>query len=278
MGWSLMSGCTLLARLGTVSVWAIRCLQRSRGRVNDGHRYGDAPGLVQRRVRVRTDSAGCTSFVHRCRERNIGFSVVARSNASVHAAISRVRFDDDAWQQPLTQNGEPSHGAAVAELTEHVDLAGWPDRTRLIVRREPLHPGAQGSLFPSAMFRYWGHYTDTDLDPVAADVDMRAHARVEDNICRLKNSGANRFPFSDLDANRAWLDVVAFADTLVRWFQLICMPGRFEFAEPKTMCWNIWHTPARLVRHARQTIVRILDGWPTTNEILAAYQRIALIS
>lgn len=61
-----------------------------------GHRPGDDPGLVGRRVRVRTDSAGCTRFVHRCRERNIGFSVVARSNASVHAAISRIRFDDDA--------------------------------------------------------------------------------------------------------------------------------------------------------------------------------------
>jgi hypothetical protein len=30
-----------------------------------------------------------------CRARNVGFAVVARSNAQVHAAISRVRFDDD---------------------------------------------------------------------------------------------------------------------------------------------------------------------------------------
>ena len=43
------------------------------------------------------------------------------------------------------------------------------------------------------------------------------------------------------------------------------------------MRWNIWHTPARLVRHARQHVIRILDGWPTTGEILAAYQRIELI-
>ena len=36
---------------------------------------------------------------------------------------------------------------------------------------------------------------------------MRAHAHVEDNIKRLKESGANRFPFTDINANRAWLAV-----------------------------------------------------------------------
>ncbi len=102
-----------------------------------------------------------------------------------------------------TQEGDDCEGAAVAELTHLVDLTGWPAGTRLIVRREPLHPGAQGSLFPSLQFRYWGHYTDSDLDPVAADVAMRAHARVEDNIRRFKDSGASRFPFSNLEANRA---------------------------------------------------------------------------
>jgi len=242
-----------------------------------GHRKGDDSGLVARRVRVRTDSAGCTSFVHYCRERNIGFSVVARRSASVHAAISRVAYDGDAWAPALTQDGKTRKGAAVAEVTEHADMSGWPDRTRLIVRREPLHPGAQGSLFPSMMFRYWGHYTDTNLDPVAADVDMRGHARVEDNIRRLKDSGASRFPFTDLDANRAWLDTVCFADALVRWFQLLCLPGRFATAEPKTMRWQFWHTPARTVRHARRHVVRILDGWPTTGEILTAYRHIQLI-
>jgi len=243
-----------------------------------GHNAGDDPGLAERKIRVRTDSAGCTGFVWRCRERNIGFSVVARRNASVHAAISRAAFDDDAWTPALTQHGEQRPGAAVADLTGLADLSNWPPGTRLIVRREPLHPGAQGSLFPSATFRYWGHYTDSDLDPVAADVDMRAHARVEDNIRRLKDSGASRFPFTDLDANRAWLDVVCFADALVRWFQLLCLPGRYSTAEPKTMRWAIWHTPARIVRHARRHVMRILDGWPATGEILAAYRHIELLT
>jgi hypothetical protein len=243
-----------------------------------GHRPGDDPTLVRRDLLVRTDSAGCTRFVWACRARNVAFAVVARSNASIHAAISRTGVDDDRWCPAIRQDGEARPGAAVAELTDVVDLSNWPDGTRLIVRREPLHPGAQQSLFPSAMFRYWGHYTDAEGDPADLDTAMRAHAHVEDHIQRLKDSGANRFPFVDFDANRAWLAVVCFADALVRWFQQLCLTGPLAVARPKTLRWTLWHTPARLVRRARQQIVRILDGWPTATELLAAYQRITRLT
>jgi hypothetical protein len=241
-----------------------------------GHHVDDDPALVRRAVQVRVDSAGCTDFVHHARARNVGFAVVARSNASIHTAISRVSVDDSAWQPAVRQNGDERPGAAVAELTDLVDLSEWPPGTRLIVRREPLHPGAQQSLFPSTMYRYWGHYTDAAGDPVALDVHIRAHAHVEDHIRRLKDSGANRFPFVDLDANRAWLAVVCFADALVRWFQLLCLTGPLAVAEPKTLRWTLWHAPARIVHHARRRIVRILDGWPTTPALLDAYRHIAL--
>jgi hypothetical protein len=243
-----------------------------------GHRVGDDPALVRRGIQVRVDSAGCTDFVRQARARNVGFAVAARSNPSIHAAISRVAGDAAAWRPARRQDGEQRDGSAVAELTDLVDLSGWPAGTRLIVRREPLHPGAQQSLFPSTQFRYWGHYTDADGDPVTLDVHMRAHAHVEDHIRRLKDSGASRFPFVDVDANRAWLAVACFADALVRWFQLLCLNGALAAAEPKTLRWGLWHAPARLVRHARRRIVRILDGWPTTEALLDAYRRIALIT
>lgn len=242
-----------------------------------GHRDGDSADLVRRAVMVRTDSAGCSAFVWGCRARNIGFAVVARSNPSIHAAISRVADDDSGWVAAVRQDGTPRDGSSVRELTDGVDLAAWPTGTRLIVRREPLHPGAQTTLFPSLDFRYWGHYTDQDGNPVARDVHMRAHAHVEDNIRRLKASGLERFPFVDLDANRAWLGLVCFADSLVRWFQLLCLTGPLAVAEPKRLRWNLWHTPARIVRKAGQRVVRILDGWPTAEELLDAYQRLDLI-
>lgn len=244
-----------------------------------GHRLGDDAALVGRALRVRSDSAGCSArFAAGCRERNVGFSVVARSSPAIHAAISVVANDEGRWSAALGQDGDGRPGSAVAELTDLVELSGWPEGTRLIVRREPLHPGAQTSLFPSLEFRYWGHYSDAGGDAVERDVDMRAHAHVEDHIRRLKSSGLERFPFTDLDANAAWLAVVCFAADLVRWFQLLCLSGSMAAAEPKALRWSLWHTPARIVRRARRSVVRILDDWPGADTLLDAYRRIPLIT
>ena len=104
---------------------------------------------------------------------------------------------------------------------------------------------------------------------------------VEDHIRRLKDSGLCRFPFRDLDANRAWLATVCFAADLVAWFQLLCLTGHLARAEPETPRWRFWHAPARLVRHARRArrdIVRILDGWPDAQAILAAHARITALT
>jgi DDE family transposase len=247
-------------------------------RIAAGHHRGDDGGLVRRAVEVRADSAGGSPrLASEFRARNVGFSVVARTNPQVQAAISRAADDHRRWAPSATQSGGVRDGAAVAELTDLIDLSAWPEGTRLIVRREPLHPGAQTSLFPSLEFRFWGHYTDRAGTPVETDLHMRAHAHVEDHIRRLKASGLERFPFTDLDANRAWMALVCFAADLVRWFQLLCLTGALAKAEPKTLRWQLWHTPARVIRHARRTVVRILQGWPDSDVLLASYRRIARI-
>lgn len=54
---------------------------------------------------------------------------------------------DQLWHRALGQDGSLRDGAEVAELTGLIDLAGYPAGTRIIVRRERPHPGAQLSLF-----------------------------------------------------------------------------------------------------------------------------------
>jgi hypothetical protein len=244
--------------------------------IAEGHHPGDDPGRVGRGVQVRADSAAGTARMARAfRARNVGFAVVARANVAVYSAICAAIGQPRRWAPAITQAGEERDGAAVAELTDLVELSAWPDGTRLIVRREPLHPGAQTTLFPDLEYRYWGHYTDAAGHPVDLDVHMRAHAHVEDHIRRLKASGLLRFPFCDLEANRNWLSLVCFGADLVRWFQLLCLTGTLAVAEPKTLRWQLWHTPARIVRRSRRRIVRILDGWPSQPVLLDAYQAIA---
>jgi hypothetical protein len=253
--------------------------------VASGHRPSDDPEAVTRPILVRSDSAGASrGFVEGCRNRNIGFQVVARRNAAISAAVAVANTDPDRWQPALNQDGtavtsEDGHRIAeVCEVTDLVDLSVWPEGTRLIVRREPLHPGAQQSLLPDLDYRFWGHYTDQASDPAELDRLIRAHAHVEDHIGRLKDSGLLRFPFASFEANQAWLQVVCWAADLVRWFQLLCLTGPLTRALPKRLRWSIWHTPARIISTARRDVVRILDGWPTTGDILAAYQRVAALT
>jgi hypothetical protein len=244
-----------------------------------GHRAGDDRALVARHVIVRADSAGCTEgFLSACRARNIGFFVSARSNPQVTSALFDAIGLDGVWEPAITQSGEPRVGAAVCELTSLISDHNLPEGTRLIVRREPLHPGAQRSLFPSLEFRYWGFYTDQEGDPVQLDATMRAHAHVEQHIERLKDSGLCRFPFTSFEANTNWMMAVCLSADLVRWFQLLCLDGSWVGARPKTLRWGILHAPGRLVHRSRQRIVRIIDGWPGTDALLGAYRRIELIA
>ena len=250
-----------------------------------GHRRGDDPSVVGRGVVVRSDSAGGThAFTAGLRKRNIGFHVVARTQTAVSAAITTANEDPNRWETAVDQDGEavePTDSGLttdVCEVTDLVDLSGWPDRTRLIIRRQPKHPGAQTTLLPDLNYRFWGHYTDQDGDPAELDRKMRAHAHVEDHIGRLKDSGLERFPFTAWEANQAWLQTVMWATDLATWFQLLCLDGPLARAKPKRLRWTFWHAPARIIRTARRDVVRILDGWPTAHDIIAAYRAIAALT
>jgi len=244
-----------------------------------GHRSGDDASVAKRTVVVRADSAGCTEgFLSGCRDRNVLFFVTARSNPQVTGAICDAIGIDQVWEPALTQAGEPRDGASVCELTSLITDHKLPSDTRLIVRREPLHPGAQRSLFPSLEFRYWGFYTDAEGTPVELDSTMRAHAHVERHIQRLKDSGLGRMPFTSFEANATWMMVVAMSADLVRWFQLLCFDGSWVDARPKSMRWGIFHAPGRLIHRSRQRVVRIIDGWPGTDALTNAYNRIAFIT
>lgn len=71
---------------------------------------------------------------------------------------------------------------------------------------------------------------------------------------------------------------VGTAADLVRWFQLLCLPDAWHQARPKTLRWKIFTAPGRLIHTGRQHIVSVIDGWPTSQTLVDAYQRIAHIT
>ena len=278
---------------------AIRALP---ARMRVGHSAGDDPESVAYPIRVRADSAAGPAFAAECRRRNVGFSFVAKRSDGIAEALSHIPVNHPDWHPALlqpkpaphntpnipeadkpdnqTNDGKPKPPRShVIELTDHVKAYRWPKGQRLIIRREPKHPGAKRSLFDSEQYRYWGHWTDNTPAPPESDRDIRAHARVETHIARIKDSGGNRFPFAKFAPNRLWLHIVALADTLVRWFQKLSLPQHHPLAraKPKTLRWNLWHTPGIITRHARKTTLRIPPTWPTATLITATHQQIHTI-
>lgn len=145
----------------------------------------DLPAGVRRLVR--TDSAGCSHvFLEHVRqvgwEFSVGFALAPEVKDAIRAPPA------DAWVCAITQHGEVREGAHVAELTGRFDLSGWPEGSRLLVRREPLHPGAQQTLDDIDGYRFTAFLTDQpETDVAVLDARHRAHARVEDRIRHAKD-------------------------------------------------------------------------------------------
>jgi hypothetical protein len=155
-----------------------------------GHFTDDHPALVTHPILVRADSAGAThGFVDALVSANCDFSIGFPINQGVRSALVLVQEED--WVQAREPDGSVRDGAWVTELTDLLPLAAWPEDTRLLMRRERPHPGAQLTLFDTSEgFRHTGFITNTEGTDIAAlELRQRGHARVEDRIRNWKDCG-----------------------------------------------------------------------------------------
>ena len=129
---------------------------------------------------VRADTAGAVHDLvdHIRGQVHARFSVGMRLQGQFRTQIHALHEDDPRWQPAIRQDGRPRPGAATAEITDLVDLTAWPTGSRLLVRREPLHPGAQQTSDDLDGFRFTAFLTDQpDTDIALLDARHRAHAR-----------------------------------------------------------------------------------------------------
>lgn len=228
-------------------------------------------------VLIRADTAGAVhGLVDHIRESGHRFSVGMRLHEALRTIIHDLDIDDDRWTQAVRQNGRPRTGAAVAEITDLVDLSGWPGRSRLIVRREPLHPGAQQTFDDIDGFRFTAFLTDQpEADIAELDRRHRAHARVEDRIRCAKNTGLAAMVCDTFDRNRIWLQTILIACDLTVFMQTLALAGtRYAKAEPTVLRYQLFHVAARITRSGRQTTLRLQHDWPWTTVLIAAFRRL----
>lgn len=253
-------------------------------------RARDETGRVA--VLVRTDAAGATKdFAAHLQAQGVEFSIGA-SFAHLDVATALAALPKRAWtpayqaRRPrAAETGvqiEPRDGAWVAEATDLIPLGGWPPGTRLILRKERPHPGAQLRITDADGLRITGFLTNTARGgPGAqlADLELRhrRHARVEDRIRTAKDTGLRNLPFHDTNQNRIWVAIAALAADLLAWCARLALPDPVAGYEPKRMRLRILATAGRLVRTARRRVLHIDATWPWADTITTAHARLCAL-
>jgi hypothetical protein len=238
-----------------------------------GHRSGDDPGLVTRQIVVRADAAGATHWLaEECRDRNIGFSIGYAIDGRIRDALLLVQEED--WIPAVDGNGSRRDGAEVVEITDLVELSGWPEGTRLIVRRERPHPGAQLTLFDTIEgMRHTAFITDRNGTDIAQlELEQRNRARAEAVIRDTKACGLANLPFDDIVSNNLWMQLCFAANDLLAWAQAISLQGPLRRATPKTIRHRLLHVAAAISPAGRH--LRLDRTWPWTSTLIAAIDRL----
>jgi hypothetical protein len=147
----------------------------------------------------------------------------------------------------LDQDGSERPNGQVAEISDRVDLGAWPEGSRVIMRRERPHPGAQLSFSDHDGYRFQAILTD-QTDPNIAVIERRhrQRARVEDRIRDDKDTGLTNLPFKSFATNEVWVEIVMLAHDLIVFTQALCLDGELSIAEPKTLRYRRLHTAGRL--------------------------------
>lgn len=104
---------------------------------------------------VRADGAGGTKqFLAWLTGGRVSYSV--GFTLPFHTADRYRLIPEDFWEPAIDTDRRPRDGADVAEFTGILDLPGWPEGMRVIVRRERPHSGLYGKRCNSDSGGAWG--------------------------------------------------------------------------------------------------------------------------
>lgn len=240
-------------------------------------RPGEAEGP---RVVARSDSAGAThAFAQACRDRGLWFSFGFPVDTRIQAIVDRVPAR--CWAPAVKHDGGIRDGAWVAEVTGLIDLSTWPEGSKVILRKERPHPGAQLTFTDADGMRITALITDIPDRVIPGqtaglELNHRQHARVEDRIREAKNAGLRNLPCRGFDENVAWLETLLTAIDLVCWAKLLGFQDvpALAHAEIPTFRNLVLHVAARITHGARQIRVRIDHTWKHADAIADAWLKI----
>jgi hypothetical protein len=237
-------------------------------------------------VTMRIDSAYyAAALLEALRTERARFTVSVPRNRAMWKALAQI--PESAWTDALQMPG-----AQVAETTYRPE--GWRhEPLRLIVRRVPFSAAkiANGSLTArrrktihpeqlalaldgqvASVFGYSFILTDIPHQPTVWVEHFHRHrAQIEERLKDAKLGQALRhLPSGDEHANRVWLTAALLALNLTAWSCDLCPAAGASGTAPDdaplrraadTLRRILFRVPARIVRTARRTILRLPEGF-----------------
>jgi len=199
-----------------------------------------------------------TKVFERLEQADWRYSIGVRVQKGVREAVEAI--EEEAWRaiEDYPEQGE----AQIAETT-------YGGR-RLIVRRTRLL-GSQTELWPD--WRHFAFITNRDEEIALVEAEHREHAVVEQVIADLKDQALAHFPSGQFNANGAWAVLACLAHNLLRWTQLLGLPGTTVRAARTLRRWLIG-LPGRLTSHARGFTLHLPARWPWRTSFTEALARI----
>jgi hypothetical protein len=196
-----------------------------------------------------------------------------------------------------TESGPDTVGQVARITTLLPHLHTWPTDHHVYVRRvKPLRgttptplKGVEQlelDLQPADLngWRYEAFATNHDPTPAPGETPHqvtawldgrhRVHARVEDHFRWGNDTGAARLPSQKFTVNTAWYHIHAIATDLIAWVKLLAATGQMAIAEPRTLQFAVFHTPATLTRGGRKRRLNFPTTWPWTTDIRAIFTRL----
>jgi hypothetical protein len=223
----------------------------------------------------------CAAFTGACRRAGAHFSVTARMDPAVKAAIASI--PDDAWT-PISYpraiwDDQLRAWVSDAEVAEVSYIAfaskkGQAVTARLIVRRvRDLNPkAAEGmdELFP--VWRYHPVFTDSPFTMLQAEAQHRDHALVEQVFADWTDGPVAHLPSGSFAANAAWLTCAAISCNLVR--AAGCLASAFHArARGATIRRDLIDVAARTARRGRGYLtLHLPETWHREAEWLSLFE------
>jgi hypothetical protein len=251
------------------------------------------------RVALRADVGYFAGALARAaHDEHIAFAIGARRIAPLWRVLDGISEDD--WTDAI---GMGNAQVAVAGYCPD----WWPATTRLLIRRvrlnpgqvsadprsrrrRTLHPGQRALPFSElaagpAIYGYSFILTNLDVtapDKAAAAEHWYRHRTTIENLFRDGKHGAalRHLPSGYVKVNTAWMWGALLAASMAAWLHQLTAAIRGEAilaghgvrggkAMIATLRWRLIAVPGRLVRHARQLVLRLPPGCHLLAEVLA---------